>query len=58
MRKITSLFLMMLMFVSAVTVSAQNLDDYGMVPLITDSTQLSSPHSESPANAGAPCILY
>lgn len=58
MRKITSLFLMMLMFVSAVTVSAQNLDDYGMVPLITDSTQLSSPHSESTANEGATCILY
>lgn len=58
MRKITSVLLMALMCFSAATVKAQNLDEYGMVPLITDSTQLSSPHSESTANEGETCILY
>ena len=58
MRKITSLLTLILLTVSAVNVTAQNLEDYGMTPLITDSTQLSSPHSESTANEGATCILY
>ena len=58
MRKITSLLTLILLTVSAVNVTAQNLEDYGMTPLITDSTQLSSPHSESTANEGETCILY
>lgn len=57
MRKITSLFLMILAALSVQRVNAQYLEDYGMVPLISDSVQFSSPYSESTANEGPTCVL-
>ena len=57
MRKITSLFLMLLAILSVQRVNAQYLEDYGMVPLISDSLQFSSPYSESTANEGPTCVL-
>ncbi|MEE1088914.1 MAG: discoidin domain-containing protein, partial [Bacteroidaceae bacterium] len=57
MRKITSLFLMILAALSVQRVNAQYLEDYGMVPLISDSLQFSSPYSESTANEGPTCVL-
>ncbi len=57
MRKITFLFAMLLMCISAARVNAQNLEDYGMVPLITDASMLESPFgdSEEGLNIGALC---
>ncbi len=57
MRKFTFLFAMLLMCISAARVNAQNLEDYGMVPLITDASMLESPFgdSEEGLNIGALC---
>ncbi len=57
MRKITFLCAMLLMCFSVARVSAQNLDEYGMVPLITDASMFESPFSDSAEgqNIGALC---